>query len=86
MIVHTDGNDNKNGDDGVVECTMGELLTVADTGRPWMGTLSNEIGQIKIYTSRNIGEDITNYNQEENQKESENEIEEETEKENQPLV
>ena len=68
-MVHTDSNDCKDGDEGVIECPMIELLAMADTGRPWSGSFSSEIGQIKVYSSRNIHAQIETNNQGENPEE-----------------
>ena len=48
----------QDGDDGVAECTVKDLLAVADTGQPWISNLSNETGRIKVFASRNIDEQI----------------------------
>ena len=57
-MMHTNSGGGQDGDEGLAMCTMSELLEVADTGRPWVGSFSNEIGQIKVYTSRTIDEEI----------------------------
>ena len=34
-MFHTDRNDKKDGEDGVIACPIAELQAVADTGQPW---------------------------------------------------
>ena len=64
-MEQTDRNDNKYGENGVISCPMIELDAIADTGQPWVGTLSYGIGQIKVYSSTHLNRQVSTVPQEE---------------------